>query len=181
MSFNISKLKASLTVREKNYQLKISMEDFEANVFNCKKSQKLKTYVPIIRRNVVYDGSTDLLEIKYERNPLGKPFIFTEIDVQFESIEITIYPEAFKQFYKILLGDKESKPQPKTKGKRQRERGENVDQNMVRQFKLQKTIIKGKVKSPWVVLPLSTNNDMGRECWVVRLGDFFISPPEGKS
>lgn len=49
---------------------------------------------------------------------------------------------------------------------------------MVRQFKYQKTIIKGKVKSPWVVVPLSTNNDMKKECWVVRLGDFFISPQE---
>lgn len=81
--FNIDKLKASLIVREKNYQVKLSMEDFEANVFNCKKSQKLKTYVPIIRRNVVYDGSTELLSINYERNPQGKPFIFAEIDLQF--------------------------------------------------------------------------------------------------
>ena len=54
------------------------MDDFAANVFNCKKSQKLKTYVPIIRRNAVYEGSTHLLEIKYERNPIGKPFVFTE-------------------------------------------------------------------------------------------------------
>lgn len=48
----------------------------------------------------------------------------------------------------------------------------------VKQFKLQKTIIKGKVKSPWIVLPLSTNNDMNKECWVVRLGDFFINTPD---
>ncbi len=61
VSFNISQLKSSLILREKNYQLKLHMEDFEANVFNCKKSQKLKTYVPIIKRNVVYDGNTELL------------------------------------------------------------------------------------------------------------------------
>ena len=36
-------------------------------------------------------------------------------------------------------------------------------------------MIKGKVKSPWVVLPLSTNNDMSKDCWVVRLGDFYIN------
>jgi len=56
------------------------MKDFAANVFNCKKSQKSKTYVPIIRRNVVYEeDSSELLEIKYERNPIGKPFVFQEV------------------------------------------------------------------------------------------------------
>lgn len=71
----------------------------------------------------MYDGSTELLSINYERNPQGKPFIFAEIDLQFESIEITIYPEAFKHFYQILLGVKESeKSKPKAKGKKQRER-----------------------------------------------------------
>ena len=80
MSFNVTALKASLIVREKNYQLTFNMKDFAANVFNCKKSQKSKTYVPIIRRNVVYEeDSSELLEIKYERNPIGKPFVFQEV------------------------------------------------------------------------------------------------------
>lgn len=51
------------------------------------------------------DRNVNLLEMTYERNPVGKPFVFTEIDARIESIEITIYPEAFKQFYEILLGD----------------------------------------------------------------------------
>lgn len=76
VSFDIKKLKASLIVREKNYQVSLSMQDMQANVFNCKKAQKLKTYVPIIKRNCVFDGITDLLQIKYERNPIGKPFVF---------------------------------------------------------------------------------------------------------
>ena len=61
VSFDIKKLKASLIVREKNYQVSLSMQDMQANVFNCKKAQKLKTYVPIIKRNCVFDGITDLL------------------------------------------------------------------------------------------------------------------------
>jgi hypothetical protein len=62
------------------------MDDFAANVFNCKKSQKLKTYVPIIRRNIVNEDSTALLAIQYERNPIGKPFVFTELEINFDSI-----------------------------------------------------------------------------------------------
>lgn len=41
------------------------MEDLSANVFNCKKYQKLKTYVPIIKRNCILDRNVNLLEMTY--------------------------------------------------------------------------------------------------------------------
>jgi hypothetical protein len=59
------------------------MEDLEADVFHCKKYQKLKTHVPIIKRNCILDRNINLLELTYERNPVGKPFVFTEIDARF--------------------------------------------------------------------------------------------------
>jgi hypothetical protein len=138
----------------------------------------LKTYVPIIRRNCVLDRTANLLEVTYERNPVGKPFVFTEIDARFESIEITIYPEAFKQFYEILLG--EGGERRKKRGGRRKEGKEVVEDSRrtVRQIGFQKTIIRAKVRTPWIVLPLTAVNDPAQECWVARLGDFYVDTPE---
>ena len=78
-----------------------------------------------------------------------------------------------------MLGDKDSNKLGKSNVKKKKHRESFVEgglnQNDVKQFRLQKTVIRGKVKSPWVVLPLSINNDMSKECWVVRLGDFYIN------
>jgi|LakMenEpi03Aug12_release.lakeMendotaPanAssembly.Ray.scaffolds.fasta_scaffold1252165_1 hypothetical protein len=79
----MQKLRAELILREKNYQIYLQMEDLQANVFHCKAHQRKKTYVPIINRNCILNRTTNLLEITYERNPPGKPFVFTEIDAKF--------------------------------------------------------------------------------------------------
>lgn len=76
VSFKIDRLKTELILREKNYLVSLSMEDLEADVFNCKKYQKLKTYVPIIKRNCVLDRSVDLLQIQYERRPASNVLAF---------------------------------------------------------------------------------------------------------
>lgn len=36
----------------------------------------------------------------------------------------------------------------------------------------------GKVSSPWIVFPLSQNNDRKSECWIYRLGDLLIQTPD---
>lgn len=79
----MQKLRAELTLREKNYQIRLQMEDLQANVFHCRTHQRVKTYVPIINRNCILDRSANLLELTYERNPPAKPFVFTEIDARF--------------------------------------------------------------------------------------------------
>lgn len=62
-------------------------------------------------------------------------------------------------------------------GKRQ-EAVESENKTSVRQIGFQKTIIKGKIKTPWIVLPLSPINNLAQECWVARFGDFYIDTPE---
>jgi hypothetical protein len=61
----MQKLRAELTLREKNYQIRLQMEDLQANVFHCRAHQRAKTYVPIINRNCVLDRSANLLELTY--------------------------------------------------------------------------------------------------------------------
>ena len=70
-------LRAELILREKNYSLNLTIADLEGTVFHSKKNQKLKNYVPIIKRSCVLDKTVSLLELTYQRNPVGKPFVFT--------------------------------------------------------------------------------------------------------
>jgi hypothetical protein len=48
----------------------------------------------------------------------------------------------------------------------------------VRQIGFQKTIIRAKIKTPWIVLPFSPINNPAQECWVARFGDFYVDTPE---
>ena len=59
------------------------------SVFQTKLGQKNKTYVPILKKNILLEEDkfeANLLELAFERSPIGKPFVFSSTRVNFESI-----------------------------------------------------------------------------------------------
>ena len=100
-------IKSSVQKRKNNLTLETGVKDLEISIFSSLPGQKKKTYVPILARNFLEhkDRGLDLLSLKWDKSPLGKPFVFSESYVEFQSIEITFYPEAISQIYQIFLVD----------------------------------------------------------------------------
>ena len=103
-------------------------------------------------------------------------------------MDIIIYPEIIEKLYELLWEDSElvlkkglkNREKKKENLKKKTVETQKHDEATIRSVGFQHNIIEGKVRSPWIIIPLSKTNDKTKECWTLRLGDLTIKtiPPE---
>lgn len=64
-----------------------------------------RAYVDLLKKTSVLDYNVQknrLLTIQFEKNPIAKPYVFTETSLELRSIELTAFPSSLKRIYEIL-------------------------------------------------------------------------------
>ena len=131
--------------------------------------------MPILARNYLEDKErgSDLLTLKFEKSPIGKPFVFSESFLEFKSIEVTVYPEVISKLYLIFIADalevkkrNEINKNPMTTAKKKNGAPKKPvvqeSHDLTTSMGLQYQIIRGTICSPWVIIPLSHTNDTSK-------------------
>lgn len=79
MNLKITNMGVFLWKREeKNYVIEFLMQDLLLNAFDSAPGQRNPAYVPFLYRNKYIETNDKyLLQLKFEKSPLGNPFVFS--------------------------------------------------------------------------------------------------------
>ena len=86
IALEMNETKIELLQRKKNFRIDVGVEDLKVSVFQTKVGQKTKTYIPILKKNLLLEEDKfdkNLLELRFEKSPLGKPFVFSETHLNY--------------------------------------------------------------------------------------------------
>jgi hypothetical protein len=178
--------KISLLKRRSNYRLELAVCDLITDMFKMSYGEKYPTFVPILRKSTgteEHKNTRDcLLKMEFEKSPIGKPFVFSSSKLNFQSIQITVYPEVMSKLYDIFLKDKDKEADKSYSAKKKKSRTKTQEpMNHLAGTGFQYNVIEGFIQSPWIIIPLSHTNDSSKDTWVLRLGDLNIETPSYES